>query len=48
MFLNDVCSSKLSYPIIAALLAVFPSGIAQVMKLNPIAMALRNLICQTA
>lgn len=48
MFLNDVCSWKLSYPIIAALLAVFPSRIAQVMKVNPIAMALRNLICQTA
>lgn len=48
MFLNDVGSWKLSYPIIAALLAVFPSGIAQVMKQNPIALAQRNLICQTA
>lgn len=48
MFLNSVCRWKLSYPILAAALAVFPSGIAQVMKLNLIAMALRNLICQTA
>lgn len=47
-FANDVCSWKLSYPIIAALLAVSPSGIVQVIKLNPIAMALRNLIYQTA
>lgn len=39
---------KLSYPIIAALLAASPSGVAQVMKLNPIAIAPRNLICQTA
>lgn len=39
---------KVSYPLIAALLAVSPSGIVQVIKLNPTAMALRNLICQTA
>lgn len=48
MFFNYVSSRKLCDPILAAMLAVSPSGIAQVMKLNLIAIALRNLICQTA